>query len=601
MAFDALALHAVRDELATTIVGGRVQQVFLLSSHSLGLEIYARGRRFVFITTDPTEARVHLVSTSLKRGSESVTPLLLLLRKHARDGRVAAAEQPRLERLLTLRITSRQDDGAIHRVALIIEAMGRRSNLVLVDEDGAILDALTRLPPSRNPTRPLLPHLRYAAPPTQDRLDPESESTVACLRDEALERPQAPRLADLLGTRLAGCSPQLARELAWRAAGSVDTPADRSTDWLAVQAALAEMFRPMHDGSWQPTVAWQAGKPVAFAPYRLGHLQGVELRSTETISEAIETYYASGEWQVASGKSAVTGLLGSKLQPLAAKLVKTIQGRREQLRRKAAALERELAEATNVDELRSSGEAVLASASGIALGQQMLAWDGRSIPLDPTLSPVENAQRYFKEYRKARDAVQRLPDILRQTQLDINHLDELAAMLASASDPGHVRALRAELEEALARSDGRGQAGAGGVRTKKQRGKQAPRKPSAAYKRVLTEHGFDILIGSSAHGNESVTFKLAEPRDVWLHARGVPGAHVVVRSRGQAAPREVLVRAAQLAAAHSAATASGKVAVDWTERRYVRKLRGGHPGQVIYSGEHTIMVEPMSERERARG
>ena len=187
MTFDALALHAVRDELEQQLRGGRVQQVLPISSTTLGLEVYAQHRRrYLLFSLDPLHARVHLVSTPLRRASDAVTPLLLLLRKYVRGGWIERFSQPRLERVLQIQVASRQDDGGIRRVELVLEAMGRRSNLVLVDEDGSIMDAMKRLPPSRNPSRPLLPHLRYTLPPPQERLDPEAESTVAGLRDAAL-------------------------------------------------------------------------------------------------------------------------------------------------------------------------------------------------------------------------------------------------------------------------------------------------------------------------------------------------------------------------------------------------------------------------------
>ncbi|MBI4492862.1 MAG: NFACT family protein, partial [Chloroflexi bacterium] len=285
-------MHAVRDELAATILGGRVEHVFLLGTHGLGLHLYAqRQKRSLLLSADPAAARVHLTSAPLKRGSDAVTPLLLLLRKYVRDGWVEAVEQPRLERLLTLRIASRSDEGTVRRVGLIIEAMGRRSNIVLVDEDGAILDALRRTPPSRNPIRPVLPHLRYTPPPAQERLDPLADSTVARLRDEALQARAAPRLADLLGQRLAGFSPQLAREAAWRAAGALDALANEATDWRALRVALDELLQPLGDGSWQPTVAWHDGRPVACAPYPLTHLQDVELRPAASMSEALVGFW----------------------------------------------------------------------------------------------------------------------------------------------------------------------------------------------------------------------------------------------------------------------------------------------------------------------
>ncbi|MBI4492989.1 MAG: DUF814 domain-containing protein [Chloroflexi bacterium] len=270
------------------------------------------------------------------------------------------------------------------------------------------------------------------------------------------------------------------------------------------------------------------------------------------------------------------------------KIQNQLARRREQLERKRAALERALAGAEARDELRAAGEAILASAANLAPGQATLVWEGRSIPLEPTLSPVENAQRYFEQYRKARDAHQQVPELLGQVARELAYLDEMAAFLALAADPAQVRALKAELAEAgvLGSAGGGGQASPAGGRARKPR----PNRPAARALRVTTAEGFGILVGTSARCNAEVTFDLADPDDMWLHARGVPGAHVIVRSQGRPVPPAVLQRAAELAAKHSAAAGAGKVAVDWTERRHVRKQHGGLPGQVTYAHQQTLVV-----------
>lgn len=597
-------MHAIRDELERTLVGGRIQQLIPLGPHELGLEIYAqRQRRSLLFSIEPVRARIHLIRGPLQRATDEVTPFLLLLRKYVRGGWLEAVEQPHLERLLRLRITKRLEEDRLSRVELVLEAMGRRSNLVLVDEDGTILDAMKRLPPSRNPARPLLPHLRYTPPPAQERLDPAGAATVAALRDEAIapRGGAAVRLAELLSARLAGCSPQLGRELAFRAAGNVGALAGPATDWSAVRRAIEEVYRPLRDGSWTPTLAWRGERAVAFAPYRLTHLADAELRAAASMSEAIETYVACGAFEAglsdraAQAADDLAGIAQNGRSPLPVHqagagtpnrlLLAALARRREQLARKRAALERSLDEARGMDELREAGEAILASAASIAPGQEALSWGERTIRLDPTLDPVANAQRYFREYRKARDAVRQVPELLREVERDLAYLDELAVFVASAAEPGQLRALRAELAE-VGVTDGRPR----GDRSQRPRSKERGKAPSA-YRRVATEQGCDILVGTSARGNEVVTFELARPDDLWLHARGVPGAHVVVRAPAKGVPRQVLERAARLAAAHSAAAGSGKVGVDWTERRYVRRQPGGRPGQVTYTRAQTLVVE----------
>jgi predicted ribosome quality control (RQC) complex YloA/Tae2 family protein len=609
MTFDTLALHAVRDELEQQLRGGRVQQVFPISSTDLGLEVYAQHRRrHVLFSIDPLHAGVHLVSTPLRRATEAVTPFLLLLRKYVRGGWMERFQQPRLERVLSVQIASRQDDDSMRHVELVLEAMGRRSNLLLVDEDAAIMDAMKRLPPARNPSRPLLPHLRYTLPPPQERLDPLAESTIARLREAALTGGRSRTLAELLTAHLAGCSPQLARELAYRTAGSTEAPAELSTDWGGLRQAIHALYRPLEDGAWQPTLVLRGGRPIAFAPYLLTHLSDAVVQPCASMSQAIEAYLAGGGLDASTadghmhpeppaaaptdGDSPATrpSHVGTRsvaptLAPRA--LLDAVARRREQLARKREALGRALTSATDPEALRTAGDAILASAASIELGQEALCWEGRIIPLDPTLDPIENAQRYFRDYRKARDAAEQVPALLQHVENDLTYLDELSGFLARATDPAQLRMVQAELAEI-----GVGRAGRSPRRPKATPGKRSTSSTAPGVRGIPTEYGQDILLGMSAHGNQAVTFEMAQADDVWLHARGVPGAHVVIRTHGAPAPTPLLERAAKLAAAHSAASGANRVQVDWTLRRYVKRRPGGRPGQVTYTHEQTILVEP---------
>src|SRR5688572_3281651 len=239
MPFDALALHAVADELRASVVDGRVQKAFLADEQSLALELYAQGqRRWLLASAHPEAARAHLVTEPQRRGTERVTPFLLLVRKHVRDARLVAIEQPPLERVLELRFAHREETGLRREVALMLELMGRRSNLVLVDEDGTILDALKRVSRQTNPTRPIVPHTRYAPPPPLDRLDPRLATSYFVLEERARAGAKEQTLAQLLMAHLAGLSPLAAEELAYRATGQHRAPAPRGAGglpWAALQ------------------------------------------------------------------------------------------------------------------------------------------------------------------------------------------------------------------------------------------------------------------------------------------------------------------------------------------------------------------------------
>src|SRR4051794_23695031 len=230
-------MHAVHDELVQTIEGGHVDQVYLVDRRRVGLDIFAHGTRHtLMLSMDPSDSRVFLARDRARRGTEQVTPFLLLLRKYVRGSRIAAVEQPRLERILNLRLQSHLEYELPREVVLSAEAMGRRSNLVLIDEDGSIMDVLERVPPSVNPGRPLLPHLRYSTPPPETKLDP-SQPTLARELEQAARQDRGAAWSLVLRVS-AGVSPLLAREVVARAGYDPEAKSERVEDWEAVAREL---------------------------------------------------------------------------------------------------------------------------------------------------------------------------------------------------------------------------------------------------------------------------------------------------------------------------------------------------------------------------
>ncbi len=583
MRLDALTLSAIRDEIDPALSGARIQKVAFPDDFSVALETYAPpwGRARTLLSVHPEIGRVMLVSDLPDKGVDHDSPFALLVRKHLRSGRIVAVRQPLLERVLEIEIERWDEDSGHYRVLLIVEAMGRRGNLVLVGEDGAVLDALRRAPPSRNPSRPLLPHRRYAPPAAQERLSPEQLSATV-LAEHA--RGTGGLLADHLLSTVAGLSPLASREIAFRSTGSVGAPV-AGAPWEGIAEVLRDMFRPLADHSWAPTLAVRSNVPIAYAPYPLLHLQsaGASLRSYESMSAAMESFYAAGVGMPTTPRR------GDPLHSERTHLLDQVQAARRMQERRLAALEREIAEATARDDLRTAGETILAHQYAVRIGAEKLSVEGRSIRLDPSRTPVENAQRYFQRYRKARDASEHLP-ALREEVRDLGaHLADLEALARVADSGDAIRALRRETASASGRP----------LPERPPSGRRpSPRlaRHAAPHRRVDLPGGWELLVGASAAGNAAVTFDLGRPDDLWLHARGVPGAHAILRGPAAKPPSTVLERAAELTAWYSAARDAGWAEVDVTQRRYVKKIPGGPPGLVRYERERTIRVQPRVDR-----
>ena len=562
MYFDALTMAAVADELRAHILGGRVQKLLLPDDRSVGMEIYAGGeRRYLLASAHAEYARLHLAGEKLRRGVEKSTPLLLLLRKYVHGGRIAAIEQPPFERVLHIGVQHPEGN-----TTLIVEVMGRYSNIVLVDEEGLILECVKRVGPEMSRYRNILPQHLYIPPPPQSKLDP-TDVTELRLRDILADASPESPIWRALVAGIRGVSPLMAREVVYRAIGIAEAAVSQAAQTSPLLEAFQEILMPVWEHRWQPSTAKRAERVAAFAPYPL--TQYGDWEKVDSISQAVEAYYGQlvGEGAYAAAKRRVR---------------EAIFQARDRARRKREALDRAWVSQEQVDELRRRGEMILAYAHRVEPGQRELTAPVRPdeppllIELDPTISPVENAQRYFARYKKAKSAAGEIPALLQRAELEMRYLDQLETDLHLAANRPEIR----EVETCLAE--------AGYIREKRRRRKVGRSQPLA----VNSQDGLLILVGKNSRQNEEVTFRRAASHDLWLHVRDAPGAHVIVKTGGREAPEATLRQAAQLAAYYSQARDSTHVDVDYTERRYVRPIKGAGPGLVTCTQEKTIRVAP---------
>lgn len=572
MYFDALTLSAVADELRRTIVGGRIQRVLLPTPLSIGLEVYNAGTRYqLFATADPRAARVHLLGAKPTRGSDRDTPLSLLLRKYVRNGFVATIEQPPLERILVLSIIKhpaprKEDPDDVDeelRADLVLELMGNRANILLVDDNNLILDAIKRVPAGAK--RTIMPRDPYIAPPRPARLDPRTATGNGIRSSMAgAERDPAKAIVGAYG----GVSPQQAREAIARAIGSAAREPDAEGPDRPEPAfdAIADALRGLWTAPFEPSLAYQDEQVLAFAPYRMQ--QHAASRPVDSISEALEIYYA-GVVQVTSHAQRREALL------------RRLDEVRERARRQADSLSRELERASALERLRWEGEMIFGWLHEIVPGQTELTVEGKTIMLDPQRTAVENARARFREYDKAKSAVAGVPERLASAENELRYIDETMTMLELAEGYEAIAAIEREATE-------------GGML--KAPGGKAPRGPRSQPLRVTSSDGIPIWVGRSAGQNDEVTFRVARSDDLWLHVREQPGAHVVIRA-DVPVPDRTLEQAAGLAAYYSRARASTTVDVVVTRRRNVRKIAGGPPGLVSYQNERSLRVAPLSPED----
>ena len=562
---DAITLAAIRRELDETLTGGRVQAVLQPDAQSLAMEIFREGRReWLLISIDARAPRVHLLAEKARRGLETDTPLLLQARKRLRGARLTGVIQPGWERLLYLAFVHPRQGQSV----LAAEIMGRWSNLVLNDAQGDVLSSLRHFERHAGSRRIVRPGRAYEPPsPQRGKLPLElaREEDVARLLHQT---PAGKPLWRALVTGLAGFSPLAAREIVFRATG--DALADVSHPNLtpAGLTGALDWFRSLpQQGGWAPTVALDENhQPAVFAPYELTHLGN--LTPYGSISAAARFFY-----DATLGADSYAGRRRQVLA-LVAQARKKLLGRRASLGEQAAGEE-------DVARLRAFGEWILAYAWQIQPGEtELLADTGEetlSIPLDPTLSPSENAQTYFARYHKKKRAAAKIPGLLAAVDRDLAWLEQIESDVRLADNTPQIE----ELREALLAS--------GLVSQPKGKRPQAPRSQPV---RVTTPEGFEVIIGRNALQNERVTWKLAQSDDIWLHAQGAPGSHVIIRAQGREIPQEVIAAAAGWALWHSQARENTKSAVIVTRKRHLRKIKGGRPGQVRVLQQRSITVRP---------
>jgi len=546
--FDAITLAAVTTELNETILHGRVQDIVQLDALSLGLEVYAhRARHYLYLTAHPTDARVHLVSQKLRGSGLTPTPLLLLLRKYIENAFIASITQLPYERVLKIEC----DHAREGVTTLVIETIGRYSNIILLDAEGSVLDALKRIGADVNRVRVILPHQPYVPPPPQAKLHPAALAPSTLARVLAAH-PDAP-LRQTLVNAIAGVSPLLAREIAFRVTGECDALNDPQH-----AEKIVETLHALTRAPWHPSVAFEEDEPAAFAPYALTHL--THHQTCSSISAAIEAFYGTPETYAALKEQWRVQLADA----------------RARLARKRDALANALPRAEEVERLRLSGEMILAHAHAIARGQTVLQVEigekRLEIALKPNLSAVENAQEFFKAYRRQKDALARVPALLEAANRDVEYAEQMLNDLELAET-------RAEIEAVIATARD-----AGLLTPAKRRARVA----ASAPREFISRDGFTILVGKNARQNDELTFRRARPDDVWLHARNVAGAHVIIVRAGREIPESTIEEAAALAVRYSTARDDPNAEVIVAPRRNVRRVRGGRPGMVTVRASRTV-------------
>lgn len=499
----------------------------------------------------------------------------MLLRKHLSGARVAGLTQPPLERLVKIEFDASDELGRTGRRTLVLEAMGRRSNLILLDEEDRIIDSLRRVDADMSAARQVLPGLFYQPPASTGRL-PFPEETEEGFAARFAAAPAEKTLDGFLLDEYFGLSPLMARELAFRAAEDTDTRIFQLGGPSPLWRALEEFSGRVRENRFTPVCLFRDGKPLDFACVPVGQYGGAAERVTcPSFSALLDAFYEARERQ-------------ERARQRGADLLRAATTARDRLRRKLALQEKEYAETQNRDQLRVQGDLITANLYRMERGQSRLECENYyennapvTVPLDPLLTPQQNAAKYYKRYAKAKTAEKYLREQMDLARRDLHYLESVLAEIGQAETEADYLDIRAELREA-------------GFLKKQGKGKKDKSRPAAPWE-FRTASGLRVLVGRNNRQNDKLTLKDADRRDLWLHTQKIHGSHVILRCAGRAPTEEDVAQAAMLAAWFSQARESGNVPVDVTEVRNVKKPAGGRPGMVIYTTYRTVSVTPDKE------
>ena len=579
MPLDAICLQAVVEELRPQLLNLRIDKVQQPARDQV-IQLL-RGNKRLLLNAGANAPRIQL--TEVPRDNPAEPPMFcMLLRKHLVGARVADIIQPPLERLVRMELDITDDFGQPGKRTLVLEAMGRRSNLILLDGEGRVIDCMRRVDADMSAARQVLPGLYYEPPAAVGRL-PVTEETEAGFREKlAAANPERQIDAFLLDNYF-GISPLMARELAFRTTGETDSRLfglDRAGE-DRLWEELSGFISAVQENRFTPICLKKEGRPFEFSCLPIRQYGGAAEQETyESFSALLDAFYEARERQ-------------ERVRQRGADLIRTAATARDRLRRKLAMQEKDYEATQDRDRLRVCGDLITSNLYRMERGQSKLVCENfydencaeTTIQLDPLLTPQQNAAKYYKRYTKAKTAEKYLREQMEIARRDLEYLESVLEEIQHAETEQDFMEIRNELRDA-------------GFLRKQGKGKKEPKRTARPWE-FRTTSGFRVLVGRNNRQNDQLTCKEADHRDIWLHTQKIHGAHVILCTGGQAVDDDTIVEAAKLAAWYSQARESGNVPVDYTQVKNVKKPAGARPGMVIYNTCRTVNVTPNEDLVKA--
>ncbi len=577
MALDGIFLRHIANEIKNQALGGRITQIHQPNRDEIILAIRTMdGTKKILLSARANSPRISF--TKFAPENPPVPPMLcMLLRKKLGSGKLVDIRQPQLERILFLDFDSVNELGDKVKITVAAEIMGKYSNVIIIDENGIIIDSLKRVDMTVSSQRLVLPGLKYELPPPQDKLN-----ILDCDADTIAEKIRENYTGGAVSKAIIACvqgiSPIVSREVEYLAFGDFFSGSlyDESS-YLKLLKAIKYLKETAEKTDGKPYILIKEGNNAFdfsfIAPKQYG--EAVEIKECQSFGELLDTYYSTRD-------------SAERMKVKSKDLHRLLSNITERLSKKINLQKAQLQQCENREELRIKGDLLQANLYRIEKGAGSVTVENFydpdlkpiTIDLDPALSPSVNAQRYYRDYRKAKTAEKYLKEYIQKAMEEIEYIAAVSDELSRAESEKELAQIRLELSEE------------GYIKEPKGKRKPPAALPPLEY---TSSDGYKILVGRNNKQNDKLTLKQANNNDMWLHTKDIHGSHVIIESSGEEIPFTTIMEAASLAAYHSKARESSNVPVDYTRARYVKKPAGAKPGMVIYVNNKTVYAEPKSQ------
>ncbi len=575
MALDGVALSNIVYELKKLLLGGRIDKIYQPEQDEIVLSVRSLGNNYkVLFTANASHPRVHI--TQIMKDNPTFPPMFcMVLRKHISGGKIVEIEQPNFERIMNVKIESLNEMGDNTVKTLVIEIMGKHSNIMLLDENNIVLDSIKHISHDTSSVREILPGKKYILPPSQDKFNIIELDREIFM--QALNAKTGIKIQNIIYQTYTGISPVLASEICHRAEVDASLYSEQLTqqDKERIYENMQILKENIIAGNFGPQIIKdeENNKIIEFSSVEMTMYNNFQKQYFNSISQLLEEFYHAKD-------------SASRMKQKSHDLHRLVLSNIERCVKKKEMQNKTLKDIEDREKWKKWGELITSNVYVVQKG--MTSFETQDfyeedmpiikIKLDPELTAVENAQRYFKKYNKAKRTFQALQEQIKQNNEELEYLNTILTAIENSSDENNIIEIHSELAEE------------GYV--KKRKFKKGEKIKKTAPLHYVSSEGFDIYVGKNNKQNDELTLKFASSNDMWLHTKDIPGSHVIVKTKGFGIPEDTIIEAALLAAFYSKGRNSSSVPVEYTLKKNVKKPNGAKPGMVIYEENKTLYVTP---------